>query len=661
MTLQPPSTRPALILLATLAVALVPGILGPHARAGGFLETSDVTAAEPSPRPGDLVGRPVPERRDVRCLPTPYRMNDTIDPIPNPLGEDFLTVAAAAAGIEEAMDAWNRIPTSFADLELVGTTSNPGLRRFDTVNEVTFRSSLSGFLFGFSRSVTLIEDSVLEDGMDLDRDGDPDVSAALIVCGDADGDGDVELPAGFYEAGTILDNDVEFHARPTSGFRFTVDPEAADTDFFSVDLVAVAVHEFGHSLGLAHVPENQRSADDATGSVMFPFLDTRDPASQLAERAVDPDSAATVSLHYPEGTADSGPPALGPEDVAFDAVYGLIEGDILHGATGLPVAGAVVTASDWVTGEAVSSAISGTVRVSFDPETGRSVVFRDPDFHLVDGRYRIPVPRGTYRLRIEGLDGDPISAFGSNTTSFVGGFLRVTRFQEEHFDADHEAAFERTPDSATAIPAVPGASVRGADLVTNVNATLEPFGRFDNFARLRDDPGTYFAVRFPGEELAAALADGLLLQAGLFRTAVIDSSTPVLFSEAALVPGTVRPDGTADLELDRPLRREAPFLAQENDFSPFYFDRPHELAPRVARGLETGEIEDLFLVLRLPTEAPFPGVHALPPFISLDGNFDGGPNDVPIFGRSFHSPDGETFVPEETFNYMVALMLGEAP
>src|SRR5262245_30838147 len=308
------------------------------ARAGGNAEALDFTGHVPSPLGKNLIiARIVPRKWDPRCLPVQYRVNDTLDPIPNPLGPSVLTVAQATPALEAALNVWNDIPTSFIEMRIIGTTSNPGEIGFDMVNEVAFRSSRAESFLGLSSSFWLPEDSVLADGDDLDGDGDSDVSSAISVCTDVDGDGDIEFPAGFYKAGTILDNDVAFNSDEA---RLTVG--LPDDVFESVDLLALAVHEFGHSHGLSHSMTTQLSATQGRPSVMAPLIETRDPEDELNLRTLSGEDVAWSSFFYPEGSAASGPAALGPGDVAFGDVFGLITGDVRHGGLDLPLAGANV-------------------------------------------------------------------------------------------------------------------------------------------------------------------------------------------------------------------------------------------------------------------------------------------------------------------------------
>ena len=350
--------------------------------AGGNFEGFDITGSVPSPIPGQIVARPVPQKWDTRCLPVHYSLNTTLDPVPNPLGPAFLSLADAAPALQQALDVWNAIPTSFIDMRLTGTVENPGFAGFDMVNEVTFRADLSEEVIAFSFPISFIADVELVDGDDIDGDGDSDVSDQISTCADGDGDGDIEFPEGFYKAGTIMDSDVEFN---TVNNRFTIDPADADTEFDSMDLVAIAVHEFGHAHGLSHTLINQLSAADGTSASMFPFFDTTDPADELAFRTLAMEDIAFSSFLYPEGSASQGPAALGPGDIAFDQVFGVIRGELRHGRLDQPIAGGSVFAVDRQTGAMVSSAFSGTTQLSFDPATGDLFFVDDPAFSILNG------------------------------------------------------------------------------------------------------------------------------------------------------------------------------------------------------------------------------------------------------------------------------------
>jgi hypothetical protein len=641
------------------------------AMAGGAQETIDLDGFVPSPVPGEFITPVVVTRWDARCMPLEVKVNDTLDPIPNPLGVDFLRLADARATLAQAAELWNAVPTSFVAARIVGTTSNLGAARFDMINEVTFRTG-PGFPpsspqvilaidhggIATIRNTRLLRDFLFPDGLDIDGDGDLDVTAAIATCRDWDGDGDFELPAGTYEAGTILDSDIVFNTGessvtdPPPGFRFTVRTSQVDAHPRSVDLLGIAVQAFGLSHGAAHVLTSQKGPRNGDGATLFAFVDTTDPRAELVLRSLDTDAVTGISALYPEGSAATGPAALQRGDVALEEAFGFIEGEARYGDRDELLIGGSVFAVDQSTGEVVSAAVTARSRFSTTAD-GFNSTFLDATFHAIDGKYRLVVPPGVYSVGIEATDAQPGRHFNVNLQTFLGEFLAQNDFEEEFYNGSRESDLERRPGERSLVRVRRGETMRGIDITTNRVVRIASYGSLDRREPTR--PGAYYAVRIPKEqflEAAAAAGGDPVIQGGAFLTAVKDATDVPVFAEALLTTGTVRRNGTAILDLDRPLARERGFVGQDFDFAPFWIDDPAGVARRVLRGFERGEIDSLFLVLRAPREGVLPQ-------LGLDGGV--ADNDVPIHGLSFSSPDGRLFVPSSRFNFMFKLLLGEDP
>jgi hypothetical protein len=650
------------LLCAALAALSAPAL------AGGRLETFKVLGPSPSPPvAGALLAEVIPIVWDDRCTNVNYTINTLVDPAG---AGGPIPFASWAPEMQASLNPWNAIPTSYINMNVTGSAAIvgpnagvPGLRSFNMINELTFQTPVGSGFLASSPSVSFVVDVTLNPGDLIDGDADSDVydpalatPAGRTDCHDFDGDGDIEFSAGFYKAGTVLENDVEFNNRLAPSIVWELTPTStALTPAFTLvlprktDIQAVAVHEFGHSHSLSHSMINQISSGDGTGSTMFPFIDIDDRFSEIGSRSLHEDDIAWSSYVYPEGNAASGPGALQAGDIAFTSKYRLISGSLTQGAFG--VLGGSLQARKTNSKAILSEAYSGFARVSTTP-TLSGFFAQGNAFNVIDGDYEIPVPKGTYHIEVEALDGDPAAAGNISITAIVGNANGQLTFAEEFRSAGPlEDNLEHIPAQSVPVQVNSG-SQSGVNVVTNDTNRLRNAGAITNLGTASaftplGVADVIYAERFSNAAVLAQLNAGALMTTGTFRTGVFDASVVGVWKRAGLFLGTVNGDGTAAINLAAPIASRTEFVGQDGDSTPFFIPDPEAVSLQVQNALTADPTLEVFLVLEQKNDyntADDPR----PPLLGLQAV-------AASAGRSYLSVAGGPFAPRPTQNWIVEL------
>jgi len=552
---------------------------------------ADPVATVPIPSLGGELGDILPLRGifwDERCASVEYTFNTNQganEGTPGRIGPNNL-----ATNVQRGLNRWNRIRTAYIEMNVVNRTDLGNRPRIggDFINEVTFITPAGFGALASSPSTSLTGDTTFIAGEDLDLDGDADVfdpvAEGINVCTDIDGDGDFEFPAGFYLAGTILDNDVQFG---TDVVWETGTPTGANAD---VD--AVSTHEFGHSHGLNHSFVNQISPADGASATMFPFIDTQDPSAELANRTPHIDDIAATSQIYPEGQGNEPISQLQGGDVAFSDVFAIISGSV-EDVFGNPFAGAAVSAYR-TSDEGVSSLTYSGRTAAIAPASGGLLALPES---VQNGNFELAVPNNfTYELEIQALDGDPAAAGNISTNAIIGDILGQTSFNQERFDAT-ESNLEL--DATLGEPIVVGLTdVSGIDFIVNDetiqrNAATTGLGLSGN---IFGASSIRYIEHFDRAEVEARLANGEMPVSGGVHTSLFGEGTQTYeFSRGFLALGGFDANGIPDLRRNTGTVNNV--LAEDDDITVVPFTSPAQVLADIQFAFTNFPQAELFFVL----------------------------------------------------------------
>jgi hypothetical protein len=164
---------------------------------------------------------------------------------------------------------------------------------------------------------------------------------------------------------------------------------------------------------------------------------------------------------------------------------------------------------------------TGRARLSFNPANGALFFVPDVTSALANSSWTMPVPRGTYELAIEPVDGTPVAGTNVNFSQQVSNFFGQQNFREQFFGPG-----SGDPDAPVLkVHAKPGRTSSGLNVVTDDPITIANFGNLNARGFTNSPAGRYYAVQIPAAQIAALPGTGKLrILAAEFDTFVLDAS-----------------------------------------------------------------------------------------------------------------------------------------
>ena len=178
----------------------------------------------------------------------------------------------------------------------------------------------------------------------------------------------------------------------------------------------------------------------------------------------------------------------------------------------------------------MSSAFSGKIKLSLDPNTG-SLSLSSPSDNIVNGDYELVVPKGLYDVGIEPVDGAPVPASSVSLTTQIGAIFGQQAFNKEFWNRNRELGLEYSPGESFPVPAFFN-TTNGINFVTNISFNVNQFGNRVSVGFTSSTAGSWYVVRVPLKPIIDTFGSDFLVQSALFDTVVADASVVPKFSEA---------------------------------------------------------------------------------------------------------------------------------